>query len=124
MARKPAQPPAGCVMTLDDLAGRNFASITEAAQLCDNADPRTIRRMAQRGDIPSIKVGVRYMIPVAWLREHLDAGVTPEPPAVDLDQLADRVADRVAARVLGAFAALGALAPDVTGERKPDVEHI
>jgi excisionase family DNA binding protein len=103
-------------MTLDDLTGRNFASITEAAELWDNADPRTIRRMAQRGEIPSIKIGVRYMIPTAWLRDHLAAAAPPEPPAVDLDQLADRVADRVLLRLARSF---GILMPDVIAAGTP-----
>src|SRR5260221_7278264 len=95
-------------MILDDLADRNYASTTEVAALWDGADPRTIRRMAEAGEIPHIKVGAQFKIPVSWLR-HQMAGVERlvEPaPLVDLDQLAERVADRVATRILGAFAAL------------------
>ncbi len=93
-------------MTLDDLDGRNFATTTEVARLLDGADPRTVRRMAERGEIPCIRVGTKIMIPVAWLRQHLGGAATAEPgPApIDLDQLADQVAGRVFARFAGLFA--------------------
>jgi excisionase family DNA binding protein len=93
-------------MTLDELAGKNFASTTEAAQLLDGADPRTIRRMAERGEIPSRRVGTRIMIPVAWLREYLGdlQGFAAAPAAeIDPEQLADLVADRVMARMARIF---------------------
>jgi excisionase family DNA binding protein len=98
-------------VTLDDLGlnARNYATTAEVALLLDGADPRTVRRMAEAGTIPSIRVGTRWMIPTAWLRQHLHGGVSvaiPVPAGPDLDQLADRVADRVATRILGAFAAL------------------
>jgi hypothetical protein len=93
-------------VTLDDLAGQNYASTSEVAALWDGADPRTVRRMAEAGEIPSIRVGVRYMIPVSWLRQQMN-GSEPaaEPTAAepDLDQLADRVADRVLARLARLF---------------------
>jgi hypothetical protein len=103
-------------VTLDDLTGQNYASTTEVAELWDGADPRTVRRMAERGEIPSIRVGVRYMIPVEWLRQQ--AGMAAPKPiataAVDLDQLADRVAGRVVARILSSFASLvGGITPDM-----------
>lgn len=90
-------------MTLDDLDGRLFASTSEAAQLL-GSDPRTVRAMARRGEIPSSRAGTRVLIPVGWLREQ--AGVIsaePEAAAVDLDALADRVADRVLARFASLF---------------------
>jgi len=104
-------------VTLDDLAGQNYASTTEVAALWDDADPRTVRRMAERGEIPSIKVGVRYMIPIAWLRSQAGiAAPEPEAPAAfDLDDLADRLAGRLTTRILGAFAALaGGIIPEMT----------
>jgi hypothetical protein len=93
-------------VTLDDLAGQNYASTSEVAALWDGADPRTVRRMAEAGEIPSIRVGVRYMIPVSWLRQQMN-GSEPaaEPTAAepDLDQLAERVAERLFARFARMF---------------------
>lgn len=98
-------------MTLDDLAGRLFAGVPEVAEII-GADERTIRRAIAAGEIPGHRVGTKYMIPVAWLRE-LAGSPAPAPaaPEPDLDQLADRVADRVLARLARTF---GALVPDMT----------
>lgn len=83
--------------TLDDLGGRLFADVPEAAAILGR-DERTVRKAAAVGEIPSSKVGQKYLIPVAWLREQ--AGITspPAPGMPDLDELADRVADRLFAR--------------------------
>jgi excisionase family DNA binding protein len=82
-------------MTLDDLGSRLFVSTVEAAELL-GCDPRTIRAMARRDDIPSVREGSRIKIPVSWLREHAGDAPLPESgPQVDLDRFADRVADLV-----------------------------
>lgn len=83
-------------MTLDDLDGNLFADVPQVAEIT-GMDPRTIRRAAQAGEIPASRVGAKWMIPTAWLREQ--AGTpAPTPPGVDLDDLADRVADRLFTR--------------------------
>jgi excisionase family DNA binding protein len=96
---------------LDDLDS-NYASTTEVAQLYQ-ADPRTVRRMAKAGKIPSIRIGNRIMIPVPWLREQAtEAHAEPEPftAGPDLDQLVDLAVGRAFAdlvsRLARAFAAL------------------
>lgn len=53
-------------VTIDDLEGRNFALVWEAAALL-RADPRTIRRAIAAGQIPATTVGKDYRIPVPWL---------------------------------------------------------
>jgi hypothetical protein len=110
-------------MTLDELTGKNFASTTEVAQLWDGADPRTVRRMAEREEIPSIRIGNRIMIPVAWLRRHLEGGSAPaateSSAGPDPDQFADRVADRIAGRLARAFAALASSDMDTAGPASP-----
>jgi excisionase family DNA binding protein len=55
-------------VTLDDLAGRAFAEVWEVASILD-ADPRTVRSAIRRGDIPHVRAGREYRVPVAWLRE-------------------------------------------------------
>lgn len=55
-------------VTLDDLAGRNFAEVWEVAAIF-GSDRRTIRRLCREGGIPHVKVGALYKIPVAWLRQ-------------------------------------------------------
>ena len=92
-------------MTLDELDGRLFADVPEVASITGR-DERTIRKAAAAGEIPSTKVGNKYMIPVAWLREQAGQAPpsrVPQPP--DLDQLAERIADRVFARFIGLFTA-------------------
>ena len=82
-------------MTLDDLGSRLFVSTGEAAELL-GCDPRTIRAMVRRGEIPAMREGSRIKIPVSWLRER--AGDAPPPesgPQADLDRFADRVAGLV-----------------------------
>ena len=92
-------------MTLDDLNGRLFADVPKAASVLGR-DERTVRRAAAAGEIPATKVGTKWMIQTAWLRQQ--AGVTETSPAAqvpDLDELADRVADRVFARFAQLFGA-------------------
>jgi excisionase family DNA binding protein len=92
-------------MNLDELDGRYFADVPEVASITGR-DERTIRKAAAAGEIPSTKVGNKYMIPVAWLREQAgQASLSRVPPPPDLDQLVDRIADRVFARFAGLFAA-------------------
>ncbi len=89
-------------MTLDDLSGRLFADVPEVASITGR-DERTIRRAAAAGEIPSTKVGSKYMIPVAWLRQQAGQATASAAPLPDLDELADRVADRVIERLAQAF---------------------
>lgn len=51
-------------MTLDDLDGRLFAEVPEAAAILGR-DERTIRRAAAAGDIPATRVGKQYLIPTS-----------------------------------------------------------
>ena len=85
--------------TLSDLAaGKLFIGVPEVASITGR-DERTIRKAAEKGEIPARKVGANWLIPVAWLREQ--ARVPETSP--DTDELADRVADRVLARLAGLF---------------------
>jgi hypothetical protein len=72
-------------MTLDDLHATKDAAwnVTKVADLF-HLDPRTVRRSCETGQIPSIKVGVRILIPTAYLREKFcpdtsDMSVDPAP---------------------------------------------
>jgi excisionase family DNA binding protein len=60
-------------ITLADLAGRLFATVPEAAAIL-RYDPRTLRRAIADGEIPAVKAGATYRIPVAWLRAQALAG--------------------------------------------------
>ena len=51
--------------SLADLKGRNFATVSQAAAVL-GADPRTVRADIAEGNIPAIKVGRDYRIPVSW----------------------------------------------------------
>jgi len=93
-------------VTLDDLDGRLFADVPQAAGLL-GLDERTVRRAAAAGEIPAHKVGHKWMIPAAWLRQQAGVTAPHTPPMPDLDELADRVADRVFARFARLFAARG-----------------
>jgi excisionase family DNA binding protein len=54
--------------TLHDLEGRNFATVPEVAGIL-RYDVRTVRRAINDGEIPAVKAGATYRVPVAWLRE-------------------------------------------------------
>jgi excisionase family DNA binding protein len=59
-------------LTLADLAGCLFATVPEAAAIL-RYDVRTVRRAIADGDIPAVRAGVTYRIPVAWLRAQAEA---------------------------------------------------
>lgn len=68
---------------LDDPDGPQFTGVSEAAVVLD-ANPRTIRVAIQRGQIPAVRVGWEYKIPMSWLRraaagEFTIAGPGTEP---------------------------------------------
>jgi excisionase family DNA binding protein len=91
-------------MTLDDLGDRLFADVPQTASIL-GLDERTVRKAAAAGEIRANKVGNKWMIQTAWLREQAGIGEQLATSAVpDLDELADRVADRVFARFAGLFA--------------------
>ena len=88
-----------------DLEDRLFADVPEVASLT-GMDARTVRAAAESGQIPSTKVGKKYLIPTAWIRAQM-GHAAPLPAAMpDLDGLADQVADRLFARFGRAFAAM------------------
>lgn len=55
-------------VTLADLKGRNFAKVFEVAGIFEK-DSRTIRTAIRKGDIPAVRIGGEYAIPVAWVLE-------------------------------------------------------
>jgi excisionase family DNA binding protein len=52
---------------------RLFLSPIEVAALFDT-DPRTIRKAAQEGKIPGLKVGAFWKIPTSWVRQQAGLG--------------------------------------------------
>jgi excisionase family DNA binding protein len=60
--------------------GRLFATAPEAAEIL-RADPRTVRRALEAGEIPGLRVGGRWRIPVAWLRQQAGQGGDSAPAA-------------------------------------------
>lgn len=80
--------------TLGDLAGQAFCDVPVVASVLGR-DERTVRRAIEAGLIPASKIGSKWSVPVAWLRQQ--AG-TPEP-SPDMDELADRMAARVLAQL-------------------------
>ena len=84
------------------LDGRLFADVPEAAALLGR-DERTVRKAAAEGEIPATKVGQKWLIPTAWLREQAGLAAPSAPAVPDLDELADRVADQVLARLARLF---------------------
>jgi hypothetical protein len=59
-------------------AGRLFASPVEVAAVLDR-DIKSVRAAVAHGDIPSIRVGPRYQVSVAWLRRQADGVPDPQP---------------------------------------------
>ncbi len=54
------------------IGGRLFCNTTEASALL-GVDPRTLRGALERGEVPGVRTGATWRIPVAWLRR--EAGV-------------------------------------------------
>jgi excisionase family DNA binding protein len=52
---------------------RLFVSPKEVAAVT-RSDPRTVRRAAERGEIPSTRLGTKILIPASWLREKAGLG--------------------------------------------------
>ncbi|HEX5298169.1 MAG TPA: helix-turn-helix domain-containing protein, partial [Streptosporangiaceae bacterium] len=55
-------------LTLADLRGRNFATVSEAAAIL-NLDPKTVRRGCESGSVNGTRIEGVWRISVAWLRE-------------------------------------------------------
>lgn len=86
-------------MNLAELRQRNFISPKEAAAFFGTpdhpVDERTVRRAAEGGQIPSVKIGTKTLIPVPPLLALLDvnhAVAASEPSAATVDQAAVLVA--------------------------------
>jgi hypothetical protein len=106
------------VVTLDDFDSQNFTGVPEAAAILGGCDPRTVRAEIKAGRIPATRVGARWLVPVAWLREQVLGGCQPAQPttaAIDVDQLADRVADRLVARFADVFRAMAPTIKNASG---------
>ena len=52
---------------------RLFVSPKEVAAVT-RSDPRTVRRAAQRGEIPSTRMGNKILIPTSWLLSQAKLG--------------------------------------------------
>lgn len=94
--------------TLDELGDRLFASVPEASAILGR-DPRVIRKAAELGDIPSRRVGRKWLIPTQWIRA--EAGMSGMSASfasaeVDFEKLADLVNRRAAAQLAAVFSRL------------------
>jgi excisionase family DNA binding protein len=58
---------------LERLDGKLFATTTETAVIL-NYDSRTVRAAIEAGEIPSVRAGSTYRVPVAWIREQARLG--------------------------------------------------
>ena len=58
---------------LERLDGKLFATTTETAAIL-NYDSRTVRAAIEAGEIPSVRAGSTYRVPVAWIREQARLG--------------------------------------------------
>lgn len=90
--------------TLGDLAaGQLFIGVPEVASLTGR-DERTIRKAAEKGEIPARKVGARWLIPVAWVRQQASgSAAAPAEAAPGMDELADAIAGAVVERLARMF---------------------
>lgn len=58
---------------LERLSGKLFATTTECAAVL-RYDTRTLRKAIEAGDVPAIRAGSTYRIPVAWIHEQARLG--------------------------------------------------
>lgn len=57
------------------MRGRLFATTTEASVILGyDRIGRTVRKGIEAGEIPAIRVGATWRIPVAWIREQARVG--------------------------------------------------
>lgn len=67
---------------LTRLDGRLFATVTEVSAIFGyDRQGRTVRRAIKAGDIPAIKAGDTYRVPVHWIREQVQLGADGGPTA-------------------------------------------
>jgi excisionase family DNA binding protein len=52
------------------LHNRDFFSIPETARLF-GSDDRTVRKAVAAGNIPATRLGCKWFVPTAWLREQV-----------------------------------------------------
>lgn len=64
-------------LTLADLDGRLFATAPEVAAVL-GYDVRIVRKAIEDGQIPGVRLGATYRIPVSWLRQAAAAGGSEE----------------------------------------------
>jgi excisionase family DNA binding protein len=55
------------------LRDKLFATTTECAAVLDY-DVRTLRKAIESGEIPAVKAGSTYRVPVAWIRAQVQLG--------------------------------------------------
>lgn len=60
-----------------ELSGRSWAYPAEVAAVFDGKDVKTIYPALERGEIPSVRIGQRWQISVAWLRRQVDGADVP-----------------------------------------------
>lgn len=62
--------------------GRLFLSVPETSVILDlDRQGRTVRRAIEAGEIPAIRVGPQWRIPVAWIRAQVHLGADGSPGA-------------------------------------------
>jgi excisionase family DNA binding protein len=64
--------------------GRLFVSVPEASAILGlDREGRTVRKAIEAGEIPAVRVGPQWRIPVAWIREQarLSAAAAGGPAA-------------------------------------------
>lgn len=89
-------------MKIEELGDRLFATAPEAAAIL-GCDARTLRADIEAGAIPARKAGVRWLIPVQWLREQAGISTSSVSAEVDYDHLADLVTERLFGRFAAVF---------------------
>ena len=62
-------------------SGRLFATVPEFVKV-SGYDQRTVRKGIGAGEIPAIRVGATWRIPVAWIREQARLGADGSAGAV------------------------------------------
>lgn len=60
-------------VSLDDLGDRLFAAVPEVAAVF-RWDERTVRKAIRAGEMPGIRAGSTWRVPVAWLRQAAGQG--------------------------------------------------
>lgn len=110
-------------MNAESLRAKRFATPAEVAAFFGDTDVRTVRRAVEEGELPSVRLGSKILIPTAPLLAMLavpEENAPPAPASAAVPEDAVRVA---VSTIRGALDALDGLLSITSGIDGPGTHH-